>query len=55
MGRAPREHLLEEAGIVGFEVSKENWRERRMGVYDAMAKSLELYLDLDTVKRYLGL
>ncbi|EDY84279.1 CobB/CobQ-like glutamine amidotransferase domain protein [Verrucomicrobiia bacterium DG1235] len=50
-----RRRLLEAAGVAGGRVSNRVWRADRSGTYDAMATHLESYLDLDGVKRYLGL
>ncbi|MBK1878680.1 cobyric acid synthase [Pelagicoccus mobilis] len=50
-----RERLLEEAGIGGVVVSRADWRSKRLGVYDSMAESIESHLDLEPVRRYLGL
>ncbi|MDQ8199300.1 cobyric acid synthase [Pelagicoccus enzymogenes] len=49
-----RQLLVDEAGIAGVLICRDDWKQKRMKVYDAMADSLERYLDLDTVKRYLG-
>ncbi|MBC2607726.1 cobyric acid synthase [Pelagicoccus albus] len=50
-----RELLLSDACIEGVQVCRSDWRESRMSIYDRMADCLDMYLDLDTVKRYLGL
>lgn len=49
-----REMLLTEAGIHSARTCRSDWREKRNQVYDQMAECLDRYLDLDTVRRYLG-
>ncbi|MDQ8182499.1 cobyric acid synthase [Pelagicoccus sp. SDUM812005] len=50
-----RQRLVVEAGIGEARICEENWKAKRALVYARMAESLDRYLDLDTVKRYLGL
>ncbi len=50
-----RQLLVEEAGIRGARIYSKDWKLKRAEVYEEMAGALDRYLDLDTVKRYLGL
>lgn len=54
-GASIRKRLLREAGVEGCQVSTTSWRESRQSVYEEMGRALEMYLNLDTVKRYLEL
>ncbi len=54
-GAATRKLLLAEAGLADAKVCSLDWRKKRRVVYDRMAEALEQHLDLDNVKRYLGL
>ncbi|MDQ8187529.1 cobyric acid synthase [Pelagicoccus sp. SDUM812002] len=50
-----RQLLADQAGIRDVKICKMDWKAKRALVYDRMADALDRYLDLDTVKRYLGL
>lgn len=52
---ATRNSLLAQAGIRDAKTCDVDWREQRFEVYGRMAEALDGYLDLDTVRRYLGL
>ncbi|MDQ8203133.1 cobyric acid synthase [Pelagicoccus sp. SDUM812003] len=52
---AMRERLVAELAGVEAGICQRNWRERRLGVYDAMADALERHIDLRPIQRYLGL
>lgn len=43
------------SGVGSVEIASDSWRECRSRIYDAMAEMLDQYINLDTVRRYLGL
>ena len=52
---AARRAVLTAAGVCGVRVNETDWRTRRRRVYDDMAELLERAVDLEPVRRYLGL
>jgi len=50
-----RQRLAEAAGFSAYKAHAEPWFEKRLRVYDGMAELLEKHVDMDPVRRYLGL
>jgi adenosylcobyric acid synthase len=49
-----RSLIAKSAGIQNHQPCKESWSERRQKTYTKMADHIEEHLNLDPVKRYLG-
>ncbi|PTX92386.1 cobyric acid synthase [Opitutus sp. ER46] len=52
---AVRRRVAELAGITSYAAHPVPWAQRRLAIYDAMAEHIERHLNLEPVRRYLGL
>ncbi len=50
-----RQAVLDAAGIADVEVNRQSWYEARQATYRAMADHIEAHLDLDPIRRAVGL